>query len=153
MPDRNQKLKIRSLGYISFGPGAFAATILCLYFVLVLYFAGLKHLSFLMPIISIIWILIVCLYMYFNSKAIANNNYLYFTGDLTRTLILLDKCGFCLSSELKGYYTLRPKFGGSRVNQICLKSEKDRIIIFGDGKLIKMLSQDLPELKAIHNKQ
>ena len=136
MSDRNQKLKIKTLEYVSFRPGAFIATILSFYLVLILYFSGLKHVSFLMPIISVIWVFIVCLYMYANSKVIVNNNYLYLTSDLTTTLILLDKCGFCLSSELKGYYTLRPKFGGSRVNQICLKSEKDRIIIFGNEKLL-----------------
>jgi hypothetical protein len=150
MSDRNHKLKIKTLEYVSFRPGAFIATILSLYFVLVLYFTGLEDVSSI-PIISIIWTLIVCLYMYANSKVIVNNNYLYLTSDLTTTLILLDKCGFCLSSNLNGYYTLRPKFGGSLIDQICLKSETDRIVVFGDGQIIKMLSQDLPKLEVLHN--
>ena len=152
MSYRNQKLKIKSLEYVSFRQGALIATILSLYFVLVLYFAGLEDVSS-MPIISIIWTLIVCLCMYAKSRVIPNSNYLYFTGDLTTTLILLDQCGFCLLSELNGYYTLRPKFGGSLIDQICLKSETDRIVVFGDGQIIKMISQDLPKLEVLHNGQ
>ena len=54
MSYRNQKLKIKSLEYVSFRQDALIATILSLYFVLVLYFAGLEDVSS-MPIISIIW--------------------------------------------------------------------------------------------------
>ena len=77
MSDRNQKLKIKTLEYVSFRPSAFIATILSFYFVLVLYFAGLEYVSS-MPIISIIWTLIVCLCMYAKSRVIPNSNFLYF---------------------------------------------------------------------------
>ena len=65
----------------------------------------------------------------------------------------LNKCGFSLVSELSGYYTLTATNIVGIIGQICLKLEQEKVIIFGNTKLIKMLTHDLPKLQAMYNEQ
>ena len=94
---------------------------------------------------------IICAYK--SGQVSVVDNYFYFQGDLTELFILLNKCGFSLVSELSGYYTLTATNIVGIIGQICLKSEQEKVIIFGNTPLIKMLTHDLPKLQAMYNEQ
>ncbi len=105
------------------------------------------------PCLSIYCVLVFAIFTYKSSEITIFDNYLYFKGDLIDLLIILDKCGFDLSYKADNYFLLNINFVFARIGGIFVFPKKDKIVIFGNTKIIKMLSRDLPKLAVLYNEQ
>lgn len=153
MSNKKQYLNLLSLYYVEGMRNILISSINSLFVVFFLYFTGLHGFSLFIPFIVGSWTVFYIICSYKSGQVSVVDNYFYFQGDLTELFILLNKCGFSLVSELSGYYTLTATNIVGIIGQICLKSEQEKVIIFGNTKLIKMLTHDLPKLQAMYNEQ
>jgi hypothetical protein len=80
----------------------------------------------------------------------SGDNFINIQCDLSKLIILLNRCGFDLQEQVGDYYLLKNRFRVECHKKLTVTGVSGKCIVFGNVHLLKMLNADLVTLKTIY---